>query len=182
VLTLRRELGVLTRTFIVAWLVLAALLCAAATLSGPPTPDALQEIAVGFVISLFYTFWPALVVAAIRLTFRVAGPAAFVPVPVLALGIAGALWLFEAWLDRLLRDVLAAAIDMGPCAAHTGYPFALVCMGIALLYPGGLYAVGKLVLGVLLVLMLGSLPGCVLGLALLVRALRRRLEPAVCEA
>lgn len=173
------ELALFARTFVKAWLLLAAATCAWITISSPPPGGAselAQALVVGFVLCMVYMFWPALITAIARLAFRLIGWGALLPLPLIALGVALSCWAFGGWLQELLSGVFAAMSGMGPCAAHVGgqsLPLALSCMTLALLHPAGLFALAKLLLALLFVLALGAGPGLALAIALIARALTR---------
>ena len=179
----KRELGVFLRTFGVAWLALAIVLLVYAIVTSPSgfkgAGDVALTLVVGLVMMLFYAFWPAVAVASIRVIYRLVGMAAFVPIPVVGLGLALSFWLFGGWLGDLLRGVFASLTNVGPCGAHAGGPVALFCLGVAVLgSPSGIWALVKLLLGLSLVVVLGALPGIVLFVILVVRAVVVRLRKA----
>jgi len=136
--------------------------------------DLALSLVVGVGFGLFYAFWPAVVVAACRAVFRAVGWAAFVPLPAIALGVVGVFWLGEAWLLDLLADVFRNMASVGASGAHAA-ALALVCLAIAIgVSPLSWLAMAKLLAAVVLLVMLGSLPGCVLWVVLVLRAVRRR--------
>ena len=175
----KRELAVFARTFLVAWGALAVALLVYAIATSPRgfkgPGDVVLTLAVGFLMMLFYAFWPAVAVACIRATYRAVGWAAFIPIPVVLVGVALSFWAFSGFLESLLHGVFASLSNVGPCGAHTGGPIALFCLAIAVVgSPAGIWALAKLFLGISLVVLLGATPGLALFVVLVARTVLRR--------
>ena len=74
-LLLKSELRVALRTFLLAWLALTLALQLWCLLENPKlhgAEDVLLLLTLGFLISAFYTFWPACAVTACRVVYRIA--------------------------------------------------------------------------------------------------------------
>lgn len=176
----RRELGVATRTFFAAWVALAFAMWLYGRIVDNPQFDSATEWLASYgalyVVSLFYAFWPAVIVTTCRVAYRLIGWTAFVPLPLMVLGCVAALWLGEAWLFSLLDGVFDAMTNVGSCGAHTpSFVVGAICLGAALLSPAGVWATLKLLLAIVLLLVLGSLPGFALASAVVARAVARGL-------
>lgn len=178
----KRELGVAARTFFVVWPILAALQLGYTIVSQwqdvRGLGDLLLTLVIGFVILLAYMFWPALLIALSRFAYRLVGLAAFVPIPVVLGGVALALYLSRHWLHDLLFDIFGAFNNVGPCGAHVGGPVAVLCLVLAMINGASIWALIKLILALSLVCALGVLPGALLWVALVTRALWKRLRAA----
>ena len=177
----KRELGVFARTFFVVWPILAALELGYAMLTQSKLDgagDALLTIVIGFVLMLAYMFWPALLIALGRFAYRLVGLAAFIPIPIVLGGVALAFYLARGWLGGLLFEIFGALNNVGPCGAHAGGPIAVLCLVVALLNGASLWALLKLILALFLVCALGALPGVLLWVGLVTRALWKRLRAA----
>jgi len=178
----RRELGVTLRTFAIAWLLLTIALEIWALIDSPYPLPAFAELvftlAVMFVMCGFYMFWPAVIIALVRAVYRLVGLGAFLPIPVVLLGLAGSFLLFRGWLLRLFVEILQAL--PGNCGGHAGGPaviIALVCLlGSTLATPAALWSLVKFALAFVFVFVLGAAPGLMLWGVLVGRALWKRMR------
>lgn len=178
----RRELGVTLRTFAVTWLLLTIVLELWALIDSPYPLPAFAELvftlAVMFVMCGFYMFWPAIIVALVRAVYRLLGIGAFLPIPVVLLGVAGSFLLFRGWLLRLFVEIFQAL--PGSCGGHAGGPaaiIALICLlGSTLTTPAALWSLVKFALAFVCVFVLGAAPGLSLWGVLVGRALWKQLR------
>ncbi len=95
---LKRELKVALKTFFSAWLALSVALQLYCLFDSPKlhgASEVMLMLSVGLLICAFYTFWPALGVATVRLVYRIAGWGAFVGAFLIASGALVALLLFR---------------------------------------------------------------------------------------
>lgn len=178
----KRELGVFARTFFLVWPILAALelgyLLITQSDQVKGAGDALATVVIGFAIMLAYMFWPALLIALGRFAYRLVGLAAFIPIPFVLGGVVLAFYIAGDWLHDLLFDIFGAFNLAGPCGAHVGGPVAVLCLVFAMLNGASLWALIKLILALSLVCALGAMPGALLWVALVTRALWKRLRAA----
>ena len=172
---LKRELRVALHTFFAAWLLFTVALQLWCLFDSPlqGAADVLLLLTVGFLICGCYTFWPACAVTACRVIYRILGWGAYAGALLGALGILALAVLSRHLFGSLLLELFAGAGPMGPCGAHAAGPgaiLALVCLlGAIVTSPASLWALLKLFLAAGAVVLLGSLPGTLLWLALLVR-------------
>jgi hypothetical protein len=189
----RRELGIGFRTFLRAWMLLALAMLLWGIAASPDhfrgVGDFVLTIVLGFVMFLFYMFWPAVVIALVRSAYRLVGAAAFVPLPIVLLGIAAAFFIGGDFLSARTQELFRALAGSGSCGGHAGGPavvLALACLAFATLTkPAALWALAKLVASVVGLFVLGALPGLVLWVVLIARALLRRArrgEAAVAQS
>jgi hypothetical protein len=183
---LKRELRVALATFLAAWVLLTVALQLWCLFDSPKlhgAGDALLLLTVGGVICAFYTFWPAFIVTACRVVYRVLGWGAYVGAVLGALGIVVVLVWWRHWFGGLLVEVFAGAGPMGPCGGHAGGPaavLALLCLlGAIVTSPASLWALAKLFLAVGAAVLLGALPGTLLWLALLLRKVAKLASAGV---
>jgi hypothetical protein len=178
----QRELAIAFRTFSWAWLLLALATLIWGLVTSPErfrgVGDFVFSIAVGFVMFLFYMFWPAVVVALVRFAYRLVGAAAFVPLPIVVLGILATFFLGADVLSACALELFGALSGSGSCGGHAGGPaivLSLACLALATLTkPAALWALAKLVASVVGLFVVGALPGVVLWVVLITRALIRR--------
>jgi len=183
---LKRELRVALETFLAAWVLLTVGLQLWCLFDSPKlhgAGDVLLLLTVGGVICAFYTFWPACIVTACRVVYRVLGWGAYVGALLGALGIVVVLVLWRHLFGGLLVEVFTGAGPMGPCGGHAGGPaavLALLCLlGAIVTSPASLWALAKLFLAVGAAVLLGSLPGTLLWLALLLRKVAKLASAGV---
>jgi hypothetical protein len=183
---LKRELRVALETFLAAWVLLTVALQLWCLYDSPKlhgAGDVLLLLTVGGVICAFYTFWPACIVTACRVVYRVLGWGAYVGALLGALGIVVVLVLWRHSFGGLLVEVFTGAGPMGPCGGHAGGPaavLALLCLlGAIVTSPASLWALAKLFLAVGAAVLLGSLPGTLLWLALLLRKVAKLASAGV---
>ncbi|MES1189223.1 MAG: hypothetical protein ABUL60_35740 [Myxococcales bacterium] len=183
---LKRELRVALETFLAAWVLLTVALQLWCLFDSPKlhgAGDVLLLLTVGGVICAFYTFWPACIVTACRVVYRVLGWGAYVGALLGALGIVVMLVLWRHLFGGLLVEVFTGAGPMGPCGGHAGGPaavLALLCLlGAIVTSPASLWALAKLFLAVGAAVLLGSLPGTLLWLALLLRKVAKLASAGV---
>ena len=173
---LKRELAVALETFGAAWLLLSLTLDAYC-LYDSPKPHRLSDVmlllTLGLLLCAFYTFWPAFGAAVVRVVYRIAGWGAFAGAFLIATGALVSLLLFRNVIASLLLELFTPASFGGPCGGHAGGAAAaltLLCLVVALLAsPAGWWALLKLFLLVSVAILLGSIPGVLLWLTLLVR-------------
>jgi len=172
---LKRELAVAFKTFFVAWLLLSVALQLYCLYDSPKlrgVGEVLLMLTVGLLLCAFYTFWPAFGVAVVRVVYRIAGWGAFVGAFLIASGALVSLLLFRNVIASLLIEIFTSAAFDGPCGAHAGGPaavLALFCLAVALLAsPASWWALLKLFLLISVAILLGSIPGVLLWLTLLV--------------
>jgi len=178
----QRELAIGYRTFLRAWLLLALATLSWGVVTTPERfrglGDFVFTITAGFVLFLFYMFWPAVIVALARFAYRLVGAAAFAPLPLVLLGIAWAFFVGSDSLSACSLELFGALSGSGSCGGHAGGPaivLSLVCLALATLTkPAALWALAKLVALVVGLFVLGALPGVVLWVVLITRALLRR--------
>lgn len=177
---LKLELKVALKTFGVAWLVLtAALLVSTLVTETQNVRDAVGLLTIGVVICAVYMFWPALVVATCRSAYRILGIGAFVGAFLSLAGVVVSLVLFRNVLFSMFLEIFQQMQFSGPCGGHVPV-LALFCLAAAILgSPGSWWALIKLFLAVSGVVLLGSLPGVLLWLALIVRKLATLASKAV---
>ena len=100
-----------------------------------------------------------------------------------ALGIVVVLVLWRHLFGGLLVEVFTGAGPTGPCGGHAGGPaavLALLCLlGAIVTSPASLWALAKLFLAVGAAVLLGSLPGTLLWLALLLRKVAKLASAGV---
>ena len=173
---LKREVKVALKTFLVAWLALSVALQLYCLYDSPKLHGATEVmlmLTVGLLICAFYTFWPALGVAVVRSVYRIAGWGAFVGAFMIAAGALVSLLLFRNAIASLVIEIFTSASFSGPCGGHAGGPaavLALFCLVLALVgSPASWWALVKLFLVVSGAILLGSVPGVLLWLVLLVR-------------
>jgi len=124
---LKRELRVALQTFLVAWLSFTVALQLYTLYDSPKlhgAGDVLLLLTFGFFICAFYTFWPACVVTACRVVYRVLGWGAYVGAFLGALGIVVVAVASRHVLGGLIVEVFTSAGPMGPCGAHAVGPLA----------------------------------------------------------
>ena len=173
---LKSELRVALRTFLLAWLALTLALQLWCLLENPKlhgAEDVLLLLTLGFLISAFYTFWPACAVTACRVVYRILGWGAYAGALLSALGVGVTLVLAKHALGELLGDIFAGSGPLGPCGAHATGPaalLALLCLIAAIVSsPASLWALFKLLMVLSASVLVGSLPGLLLWLGLLLR-------------
>jgi hypothetical protein len=157
----------------------AALLVLALVTETRSAKDAVGLLTIGVVICAVYTFWPALVVASCRSAYRILGIGAFVGAFLSLAGVVVSLVLFRNLLFSMFLEIFEQMQFSGPCGGHAAV-LALFCLAAAVLgSPGSWWALFKLVLAVSGAILLGSLPGVLLWLALIVRKLAKLASNAV---
>jgi len=183
---LKHELRVALQTFFGAWLLFTVALQLWAAYDSPKlhgAGDMLLLFTFGFLICAFYTFWPACVVTACRVVYRILGWGAYVGALLGALGIVVVAVASRHVFGSLLLEVFSSAGPMGPCGAHAAGPaaiLALFCLiGAILTSPASLWAIFKLFLAAGAVILVGSLPGTLLWLALLLRKVAKLASAGV---
>lgn len=177
---LKVELKVALKTFGVAWLVstLGLLLLTLAT-ETRGAKDVVAMLTLGVVICAVYAFWPALAVAACRGAYRILGVGAFVGAFLSLLGVCACLVLFRNVFFSLFLEIFDEMTFSGPCGGHVPV-LALFCLAAALLgSPGSWWAIIKLVSAVSGAILLGSLPGVLLWLVLIVRKVAKLASASV---
>jgi hypothetical protein len=173
----KREGKTFTKTFGAAWLLLNVALVIYCLLDSPKlhgAGDVLAMLTFGFLICAFYTFWPAFALAACRSVYRILGWGAYVGAFLIALGVVVSLTLFRHLLGDFFVEIFTSASLSGPCGGHAGGPaallIALICLvGGVVSSPASWWALIKLFLAVSAAVLLGSLPGVLLWLVLIVR-------------
>ena len=143
--------------------------------------------------------WPAIacvVIGGTRLTFKLVGAWALVPVTLIPLAIILALWLASDMLGALGHDVLDAAMEVGSDrewlvaavgkAAHAGpvilvivIPLLLVDLGAIALDPAVLVPLFILALAFVLVIAVAAIPTALFSALVLLRAYLVRLRDRV---
>jgi hypothetical protein len=177
---LKLELKVALKTFGVAWLSFTvALLVLTLVTETHSARDAVGLMTVGVVICAVYMFWPALVVATCRSVYRMLGIGAFVGAFLSLAGVVVSLVLFRNVLFSMFLEIFQQMQFSGPCGGHVPV-LALFCLAAAVLAsPGSWWALIKLFLAISGVILLGSLPGVLLWLALIARKLALLASKAV---
>lgn len=183
---LKLELRVALQTFLAAWVVLTVGLQLWCLFDSPKlhgAGDVLLLLTAGGVICAFYTFWPACAVTACRVVYRVLGWGAYAGALLSALGVvAVALWSRHLF-GGLLVEIFTGAGPMGPCGGHAGGPaavLALLCLlGAIVTSPASWWALTKLFLAAGAAVLLGSLPGTLLWLALLLRKVAKLASASI---
>lgn len=171
---LKVELKVALKTFGVAWLAftLSLLILTLAT-EARGLKDVLGLLTIGVVICAVYAFWPALVVATCRTVYRMLGIGAFVGAFLSLVGVLASLVLFRNVLFSLFLEIFEQLTFSGPCGGHVPV-LAVFCLAAALLgSPGSWWALIKLFLVGSGAILLGSLPGVLLWLVLILRKLAK---------
>lgn len=173
---MKSELRVALRTFLGAWLALTLALQLWCLLENPKLhgwQDGLLLLTFGFLICASYAFWPACAVTACRVVYRILGWGAYAGALLSALGVGMTLFLARHLLGDLLGEIFAGLGSLGPCGAHATGPaalFSLLCLIAAILSsPASLWALFKLLLVLGASVLLGSVPGLLLWLGLLLR-------------
>ena len=179
------ELRAALETFSYAWLGLTAALELYCLYDSPRlhgAGDLVLLLTFGSVICAFYAFWPACAVTACRVVYRILGWGAYVGALLIALGLGLTLLLSRHWLAALVVETFDGARSVGPCGGHAGGPgalLALLCLvGAVVASPASLWALFKLFLALGVAVVVGSVPGVLLWLALLLRR-AARLAPAL---
>jgi hypothetical protein len=183
---LKHELRVALHTFFGAWLLFTVALQLWCLYDSPKlhgAVDVLLLLTFGFLICGFYTFWPACVVTACRVVYRVLGWGAYVGAFLGVVGILVVAVLSRHVFGSLVIEVFTSAGPMGPCGAHAAGPaaiLALLCLlGAIATSPASLWALCKLFLAAGAVILVGSLPGTLLWLALLLRKVAKLASAGV---
>jgi hypothetical protein len=186
-LALKSELKVALKTFGVAWLALTVALVLLCLFDSPDVEgvkDVLALLTFGVLICAFYTLWPALGVAACRMVYRILGWGAYAGAFLIAAGALTSLVLFRGWFLSLFLEIFEGVAFSGPCGAHggggVGVVIALFCLAAAVVTsPAAWWALLKLFLAVSLAILLGSLPGLLLWLVLLVRKVAKLASASI---
>ena len=173
----KREAKVAGKTFGAAWLLLTIALVIYCLVDSPKlhgAGDVLAMVTVGFLICAFYTFWPAFALATCRMVYRILGWGAYVGAFLIALGVVVSLTLFRHLIGDSFIEIFTSASMSGPCGGHAGgaaaIVIALICLASGIVSsPASWWALFKLFLAVSAAVLLGSLPGVLLWLVLIVR-------------
>ncbi len=177
---LKVESKVALKTFGVAWgaFTLAILLVTLFN-QAHGARDVLGLLTIGVVICAVYAFWPALAVATCRSVYRILGIGAYVGAFLSLLGVVTCLVLFRNLFASLVIEIFEQMTFSGPCGGHVPV-LALFCLAAALLgSPGSWWALIKLFLAVSGAILLGSTPGVLLWLVLIVRKVAKLASSSV---
>jgi hypothetical protein len=162
----------------------------------PNAPSKVILVPVALVYGMFVGLWPGLVVGGTRLGYALVGPWILVPLLLIPIAVALALWASSGLLAGLATNIWDAALAAGAerewlamsvgKAAHAGpvilvilLPLLLVDLGALALDPQVLWAMFVLLFSFALVVALAVVPTALVSMLVLLRAYLVRLRERV---